>query len=59
LIRKWFRRLVRIEGGPTTFVSAHAGHHLQRLKKLGIFPDNPDKAKKRIKDACMAGIFAS
>jgi hypothetical protein len=27
------------EGGPTTFVSAHAGHYLKRLKDIGIFPD--------------------
>ena len=46
------------DGGPTTFVSAHAGHYLKRLKDLGVFPDNPDKAKQRIKDAGVAGIFA-
>jgi hypothetical protein len=46
------------DGGPTTFVSAHAGHYLKRLKDLGIFPDNPDKAKQRVKDAGCTGIFA-
>ena len=51
--------LKKSEGGPTTFVSAHAGHYLRRLKDIGIFPDNPDKAKKRVKDAGVAGIFAS
>jgi len=44
-------------GGPTTFVSAHAGHYLRRLKDLGFFPDNPDKAKKRIADAGLSDIF--
>jgi hypothetical protein len=46
------------DGGPTTFVSAHAGHYLKRLKDIGIFPDNTEKAKKRVKDAGVAGIFA-
>jgi hypothetical protein len=45
-------------GGPTTFVSAHAGHYLRHLKDVGFFPDNPDKAKKRVKDAGVTGIFA-
>lgn len=45
-------------GGPTTFVSSHAGHYLKRLKELGIFPDNPDKANKRVADSGVANIFA-
>jgi len=45
-------------GGPTTFVSAHAGHYLRHLKDVGIFPDNPDKAKKRVADAGLTNIFA-
>jgi hypothetical protein len=45
------------EGGPTTFVSAHAGHYLKRLKDIGIFPDNEEKAKKRVADAGFADYF--
>ena len=45
------------DGGPTTFVSAHAGHYLRRLKDLGFFPDNPDKAKRRVADAGLANYF--
>lgn len=45
-------------GGPTTFVSAHAGHYLRHLKDVGFFPDDPAKAKKRVKDAGVAGLFA-
>jgi len=45
-------------GGPTTFVSAHAGHYLRHLKDVGIFPDNPSKAKKRVADAGLTNIFA-
>jgi hypothetical protein len=47
------------DGGPTTFVSAHAGHYLKRLKDIGIFPDNEEKCRQRVKDAGVAGIFAS
>jgi hypothetical protein len=32
---------------------------LKRLKDIGIFPDNVEKAKQRVKDAGVAGIFAS
>jgi folate-dependent tRNA-U54 methylase TrmFO/GidA len=46
------------DGGPTTFVSAHAGHYLRRLKDIGIFPDNEEKAKKRVADAGLTNIFA-
>jgi hypothetical protein len=46
------------DGGPTTFVSAHAGHYLKRLKDLGIFPDDEEKAKKRVADAGLTGLFA-
>ncbi len=46
------------DGGPTTFVSAHAGHYLKRLKDLGIFPDNEEKAKKRVADAGLTNFFA-
>jgi hypothetical protein len=46
------------DGGPTTFVSAHAGHYLKRLKDIGIFPDNADKCKKRVKDAGFMNYFA-
>jgi hypothetical protein len=45
-------------GGPTTFVSAHAGHYLRHLKDVGFFPDDPDKARKRVKDAGLTGLFA-
>lgn len=44
-------------GGPTTFVSAHAGHYLRRLKDLGFFPDTPERCKKRIADAGLTGFF--
>jgi hypothetical protein len=44
-------------GGPTTFVSAHAGHYLRHLKDVGFFPDNPDKCKKRIADAGFTSFF--
>jgi hypothetical protein len=44
-------------GGPTTFVSAHAGHYLRHLKDVGFFPDDPEKARKRVKDAGVAGLF--
>ena len=46
------------DGGPTTFVSAHAGHYLRRLKDTGIFPDDENKAKKRVADAGLTGLFA-
>lgn len=46
------------DGGPTTFVSAHAGHYLKRLKDIGIFPDNEAKAKKRVADAGLTGYFS-
>ena len=46
------------DGGPTTFVSAHAGHYLRRLKDTGIFPDNEEKARKRVEDAGVTNIFA-
>jgi len=46
------------DGGPTTFVSAHAGHYLRRLKDIGIFPDNVERAKKRIAEAGATNIFA-
>lgn len=45
-------------GGPTTFVSAHAGHYLKRLKDIGIFPDNEEKARQRVADAGCTNIFA-
>lgn len=45
------------EGGPTTFVSAHAGHYLRRLKDLGMFPDNEEKARQRVADAGLSGYF--
>jgi hypothetical protein len=45
------------DGGPTTFVSAHAGHYLKRLKDIGIFPDNEEKAKKRVADAGLTNFF--
>ncbi|MBC7249133.1 MAG: FAD-dependent oxidoreductase [Anaerolineae bacterium] len=44
-------------GGPTTFVSAHAGPYLRRLKDIGFFPDNPEKAKKRIAEAGLTDFF--
>jgi hypothetical protein len=44
-------------GGPTTFVSAHAGHYLRRLKDIGIHPDTPEKCKKRIADAGLTNFF--
>jgi hypothetical protein len=44
-------------GGPTTFVSAHAGHYLKRLKDIGVFPDNEEKMKKRVADAGFTGYF--
>jgi hypothetical protein len=44
-------------GGPTTFVSAHAGHYLRHLKDTGFFPDNPEKCKQRIADAGMTNYF--
>jgi hypothetical protein len=44
-------------GGPTTFVSAHAGHYLRRLKDIGFFPDNPEKCKKRVADAGLTDYF--
>jgi len=47
------------DGGPTTFVSAHAGHYLRRLKDLGIFPDDEAKAKKRVADAGLTDFFMS
>lgn len=46
-------------GGPTTFVSAHAGHYLRRLKDTGIFPDNPEKAKKRVEENGCTNLFAN
>jgi hypothetical protein len=45
------------DGGPTTFVSAHAGHYLKRLKDIGIFPDNEEKMKKRVADAGFTDFF--
>jgi hypothetical protein len=45
------------DGGPTTFVSAHAGHYLKRLKDIDIFPDNEEKAKKRVADAGLTNFF--
>ncbi len=45
------------DGGPTTFVSAHAGHYLKRLKDIGIFPDNVEKMKKRVADAGFTDYF--
>jgi hypothetical protein len=45
------------DGGPTTFVSAHAGHYLKRLKDIGIFPDNEEKMKKRVADAGFTNYF--
>lgn len=45
-------------GGPTTFVSAHAGHYLRHLKDVGFFPDDPDKARKRVADAGLTGVFS-
>jgi hypothetical protein len=44
-------------GGPTTFVSAHAGHYLRHLKDVGFHPDNPDKCKKRVADAGFTDFF--
>lgn len=46
-------------GGPTTFVSPHAGLYLRRMRDLGFFPDTPEKARKRIAEAGLTGIFAS
>lgn len=54
-------RVVVIGGGCAGIaagVGAHAGHYLCRLKGIGFLPDNPDKAKKRIKDAGLTGLFA-
>ena len=45
------------DGGPTTFVSAHAGHYLKRLKDIGFFPDNPEKCKQRVAEAGFANYF--
>ena len=44
-------------GGPTTFVSAHAGHYLRHLKDVGFFPDNPDKCKQRVAQAGFTDYF--
>lgn len=45
--------------GPTTFVSAHAGHYLKRLKDVGFFPDNEEKARKRVADAGLTNYFTN
>ncbi|MGI6741987.1 MAG: FAD-dependent oxidoreductase [Brevefilum sp.] len=44
-------------GGPTTFVSAHAGHYLKHLKDEGFFPDNTEKCKQRVADAGFTDYF--
>jgi hypothetical protein len=44
-------------GGPTTFVSAHAGHYLRHLKDVGFFPDDPDKCKQRVAEAGLTDFF--
>jgi hypothetical protein len=56
--QKFLRDSAKTEyGGPTTFVSAHAGHYLRHLKDVGFFPDNPDKCKKRVADAGLTHFF--
>jgi hypothetical protein len=44
-------------GGPTTFVSAHAGHYLRHLKDVGFFPDTQEKCKQRIAEAGFTNFF--
>ncbi len=44
-------------GGPTTFVSAHAGHYLRHLKDVGFFPDDAEKCKQRVADAGLTDYF--
>jgi hypothetical protein len=56
--QKYLKKEAKNEyGGPTTFVSAHAGHYLRRLKDIGIHPDDPDKCKKRIAAAGLTKFF--
>lgn len=51
------QEFLNAEGGVSTFVSAHAGHYLRRLKDKGFFPDSVDKARKRVKEAGLNGFF--